>query len=271
MVKNCQVASIFIIILAAIYSYKILREPIRIKTGICFLALGLALYLSESNMITGPAQLAFAFIFLTYTFFLLYQQRSWSALLLLLAGCLVISIGVLADMASEHESISSYLSQPVLNFLELGYEEMFDVVGLGFICLAAITCFLDTIERFMRDNVTGTFCLLTSSGLLTAGNGFLHFQYKRNGLLTVIALIMTIGGFLGLLITNRRINKKESMLVLITEERFYLLVFSFFVVLPVIYGNISVVESLIIWLPALIYLGWYLYHHHPVWRNSDAN
>lgn len=259
---------VFIVILISIYSYRILNEPIRIKISICFLVLGLALYLSESNMIAEMAQPIFAFIILAYTFFLLYRSRSWFVFFLLLLGCSVISAGVSADFASEHELVKSYIPQPISNVLSIEYEEIYDVTGIGFICISVIIYFIDTIEKFIKSNTIGTLCILTTSGLVTVGNGFLHFQYKRSIGLTSFALMMTISGFLGLLMTNKYVNKKDAMLTLITEEHFYLFVFSFFVVLPVIYGNITAVESLVIWLPTLIFLGLYLSYHHPVQRNE---
>ena len=258
---------LFVVILISIRAYMTLNEPIKIKISISFLLLCLTIYLSESNMITEEMQPICGLLLFGCTFFLLFKDRAWLTLLLLLLVMFTIAGGVITDFASENESVRAYLTEPVAIFLvESIGEETFDIISEGLICLLVIFYFLDTIEEFVRNNVIGTLSLLTASGILTVGNGFLHFQYVPNSRIVLGGLIITYAGFLGLVLTNRLIMKKGMTLALITEEHFYFFLFSFFVVLPTIYGNAGNknIVSLVLWLPTIIFMGFYLYY-----RRSD--
>lgn len=261
---------LFVVILASIHSYGLQSESIKIKISICFLLLGLSMYLSESNMIKEAVQVIIGFIIFAYTFFLLFKSRSWFVALLLLQGLFVTSLAVLTDFMSEHEFLKNYLTQQVANVL-ISNEEIFDLLGIGIICFSAIICFLDTLKTFIKNNLIGTLSLLITSGLITGGNGFLHYQYWPSGKLRLVAIMMTVSGFLGLVLTNRYLNKKNARLTLIDREYFfYLFIFSIFVVLPIIYGRNGSLVSLVVWLPTMLFLGLYLYYHNLLRNNNNV-
>ena len=255
---------LFIIVLVSVFSYRVVNKPTKIKLSISFLLLSLIMYMSESNMLTEKTQPIFGLIGVAFIGFFLLRLRSWLSLILFIVGITLISCGSLNDFASENESIRSLLPTFIFRILHITTEERFDVMGIAFICLSAILCFRVPLRHFIAKNTKGSLLILLSSGIMTTGNGFLHYQYEPIKRLYLIALAMTIVGFLGLVLVNKNINKAYPSLMLVTEDVFYLFIFFFFVVLPSIHGKARSSTALLLWLPSMIFIAIYLWRCHSV-------
>lgn len=260
---------LFLTILISVYAYQVVREPIKVKLSICFLIFALILYLSESNMITEQTQPLFGLVILAGLLYWFLKSHAWFVGGLIMLVYLSLTGGVVLDLISENERVQSWLPPAVVNFpnrlMAQGFdlEDTFDVVGLGLLCMAVIVYFLDPVRRFVKNNAIGTFSLLITSGLITAGNSFLHFQYQPNQKIVLVGLSLSLIGFAGLILSNKYLNKKDATLSLISEDFFYIFVFFFFVILPAVFGRRSDVRSLVLWLPTMALLGVYLYLHRP--------
>ena len=256
---------LFIVMLVSIISYKHQIQIDRIKLSIGFLLIGLTMYLSESNMITEMAQPVFGIVILGNIFYLLYKSRSWLTMLLLFSGLAIIFLGWVKDYISEHELVNDYLPQYAIGyFKEKIREEAREVIGLAFVCLSVIICFLDSITAFFNENkFRYVLLVIVTSGMITIGNGFLHWQYQPNIKIESVALVLTLSGFIGFILTNRHMLKKNSNLTLVDEEEQYIFMFFVFVVLPAIHGSHNTMISLVLWFPAIMFIGGYLFFRHP--------
>ena len=254
---------LFIIMLSAILAYDNASEPSDVQISIGFLLIGIVMYLSESNMLVERSQPIFALGVFGYTAYLLIKNKAWYTLLLIGSGCFIIFLGVVSDFVSEHEYVRSKLPTLLTAYLNTQYEEIYDVIGIGQICVAVLIHYWDKLEKFIKDNRKWSILLLLNSALITIGNGFLHYQYKPDTALTLSALIMMWLGFSGLVMTNRYLIEHRTKLKIVTESGFYLFIFVFFIMLPVAFGNTKLVESVIFWLPAMVVLGVLLFLKHP--------
>ena len=193
-------------ILISVHCYVTQNLRTRVKLSICFLLLGLVMYLSESNMIAENTRPVFGFIILVYTFFLLARNREWIPFLLLFLGCIAISQGVLIDTVHDNikfgrpDFIETILPEPIRNYLYKCTEERFEVIGAAFVCLSMINYSLESLIFFFKNNKYATFGFLATAGMISVGNTYLHWQHKPSLELTLFSLTLTIVGFLGLII-----------------------------------------------------------------------
>ena len=255
---------LFVIMLVSVYCYRVLHQPVRIKLSIAFLLLSLVFYMSESNMISEMTQPVFGLVIIVSIGALLLLGHFWLSLSFFVIGLGVIVIGVLCDIAHENETIGSLLPEIVFELLHKVSEERFDETGIALLCLSAILCFRDLLRDFAVNNTKAIILMVLASGMITSGNGFLHYQYNPSCKIQPIALLMTISGFLALVFFNKRLNKKGAILTLVTEDLFYLFLFSFFVVLPSIHGTSRSTVALLVWLPFVLFMAIYLWRQHPV-------
>ena len=254
---------LFVIMLVSVYSYRVLNQPVKIKLSIAFLLLNLVFYMSESNMISEMTQPVFGLIIFVCICALLSLGHFWLSLWIFVIGFGVIAFGVLSDFARENETIGSLLPEVVFKLLHITSEERLDEIGIALLCLSAILCFRGLLRDFAVNNTKAIILMVLASGMITSGNGFLHYQYNPSCKIQPIALLMTIGGFLALVFFNKRLNKKGAILTLVTEDLFYLFLFSFFVVLPSIHGDSRSTVALLVWLPFMLFLAIYLWRQHP--------
>ena len=256
---------LFIVMLVSIISYKHQIQIDKIKLSIGFLLIGLTMYLSESNMITGKAQPVFGIVIFGYIFYLLFKSRSWLTMLLLLLGLAAIFLGWARDYISENEWVNDYFHQYAIGyFKEKIREEACDAIGLAFVCVSVIICFLDSITAFFNKNKLRYVLLVAvTSGMITIGNGFLHWQHQPNIRIESVALVLTLVGFIGFILTNRHLLQKNKNLTLVDDEEQYIFMFFVFVVLPAIHGSHNTMISLVLWFPAIMFIGVYLFFRHP--------
>jgi hypothetical protein len=251
---------IFLVIVLSIHSYQIFTDRVKIKLSVCFLFLGIAMYLGESNMITEQAQPFFGALVLPYIYWHLFRSRSYFVLTLLTAGLLAITMGYLIDSASEHRFMTKLLvDMELADRLPKGREELFELLGVALICVAVIVFSLDFLKIFVRKNMVGTVFILACSAMITVGNGFIHYQYKPSQELMMFAASLSISGFFGFVLLHRSINRKNKELALINKECFYLFLYLFFILLPAVFGKISDKMSLLVWMPFLVAGGYYMY------------
>ena len=257
-------------ILISVHSYVTQNLRKRVKLSICFLLLGLVMYLSESNMIAEVLEPYFGVILFMCTFFFLVRNREWVPFLLLFLGCTAISLGVITDIAHDitrfgrTDFIERILPEPILNYLWRYPEEAFDVLGAAFVCLSIINYTIESLINLFKNNKYTSFGFLATAGMIAVGNSFLHYQQKPSLELTCYSLTLTIVGFLGLIKISRNINMKNTVIGLPTLERFSLFIFLFFVVIPAVFGaENSIVLSLVLWLPTISFIGFFLYFEHP--------
>ena len=255
---------LFTIVLVSVLSYRILTDATKIKLSISFLLLSLIMYMSESNMITEEAQPIYGLIGGAFTGYYLFRLRSWLCLSLFIGGFSLILCGSLTDFTHENETIHSLVPPFIFHILNITSEERFDVTGIGLFCLSAILCFRIPLLHFITRNKIGSVLLLLSSATMTSGNGFLHYQYRPGMILYFVALVMTIGGCLGVVFTNKYINKTYPGLMLVTEDFFYLFIVVFFVLLPSTHGTARSSTALFLWLPSMIFMAVYFWQSHSV-------
>lgn len=262
---------LFMIILISGYAYQTFKKPVEINISICFLILGLTMYLSESNMISNNPQLFLAPVILLCTFYMLFKNKSFSTIFLVLLGFFIISGGILLDFTHQHAIIKSYVPAQYLSLMERFGEETFDVLGIAVVCFSVVFCFLEPIKKFTKNNIGGVLSLLISAGLITIGNGFSHFEYHPGRKLQLLAFVLSFSGWIGLMLTNKLFSKKDIQLYILNEKLYYAFIFILFVMLPTVYGvkNDDLI-SIILWAPILIFITVNLYRKHPLLLRKDA-
>lgn len=255
---------LFIIVLISVLSYQVSKQANKIKLSISFLMLGLIMYMSESNMITENTQPIFGLIIVVSSSMFLFRVRSWISIVLLIAGFIMVGCGSLLDLAHEKEIVRLLLPTFIIHLLEFLPEDYYETLGIAFLCLSAILCFQVTLQDFLKRNKKVTLLILLASGMIAFGNGFLHWQYGPSGKRYLVALLMTMSGFLGLVYFTKGSSKKNAIFKLVTEEWFYIFIFVFFVVLPSLHGWARSTTALFLWLPTMFFMAVYLWRHHPV-------
>lgn len=255
---------LFLIILISAYAYQVLKKPLEIKTSIGLFTLGLTMYLSESNMISNAPQLLFAAIIVPFTFYQLAKNKAWMTISLICLGFLIISGGILTDFIHQYPNITSYIPAQIPSLLETIGEEKFDVIGIAVLCLSVIFHFLKPLGGFVKNNIRGTFCTIISAGLITSGNGLIHYEYFPGQKLQLLAFSLSLSGWIGLMLTNKYVGKKDTALYILNKEYFYTFIFLFFVMLPLICGiRHYTLISFILWFPLLTFIAVNLYYKHP--------
>ena len=263
---------ILITILVSIHSSATQHLRSRVKLSICFLIFGIALYLSESDMIVVTAQPVFGFIILSYTFFLLARNREWIVFFLLSIGCVIFSITALNDLVWDYKSGSNIefitlLPVPIYDCLgSINFEEKLEPIAAAFVCLSIIIYSIKSLTKFFQNNKYTTFCILFSAGMIVMGNSYLSWKHNPDTKLTLIALTLTIIGIFGLIKTSRAAIKEYTVIDLPTLESFSLFLLSFFVILPAVFGRSNNIISFVLWLPITIFFGIFLYSQHPCQR-----
>ena len=147
---------ILITILVSIHSYATQHLRSRVKLSICFLIFGVALYLSESDMIKVTAQPVLGFIILPYTFFLLARNREWIVFFLLSIGCVIFSITALNDfvwdnMVAGTAEFITLLPVPIYDSLgSINFEEKLEPIAAAFVCLSIIIYSIESLTKFSK-------------------------------------------------------------------------------------------------------------------------
>lgn len=259
---------LFVTVLLSAFSYRTSVKPHEVKLSIAFLLLGLVMYMSESNMITEETQPLFGFLAIVCTVFFLLRLRSWLSLVVFVLGFLFVSLGSMVDLIYEHESIYSLVPGFIESFLHRGLEERCEGLGAAFVCLSALLSFRTPLGHLIVKDGKRSLLLLVSAGLMTSGNGFLHYQYGPGGKLYGVALVMTIVGFLGLVFVGKALTGTYPSRTSVGSDLFYVCAFFIFVVMPSIHGHARSTAALLLWLPAMVFLGLYLWHQHSARRGS---
>jgi len=250
---------LFLLILISVHLYQTAKNIFKIEVSLLFFFLGLIMYLAESNMIHSVAQPFYgAVIFPWLCILLIKDHKKLTALIVI--GVISIMSGIVDDYLSEFNWLYNNFLMGISKVLGLIGEEEFDLVGQGFFLLAAIYYAFDPLKSFISKNKKGIVPFLGFSAMITIANGFLHYGYKPNAKLEILALILVIGGFVGLVWTNERIFK-ENKFFLLNTDCFYLFIIFFFIILPTVYhANNQIMESFVLWFPTLTLFGIYLFN-----------
>lgn len=243
----------------------------KIGLNISFLLLGLCLYLSESNMISEETQPFFGLALLFCVVYFSVRSRNWVGLSFLVLGIAAIGGSSLLDRLSDaqHTGTHSLLSTFSFSASYLDFsEEDLDFFGLASFCLAVIVSAYQYLEFFLR-RVGKQAILISLGSVLTAfGNGFIHYQYNPTNKLYLLALIMSIAGFS---LFAFSVNKIKEKWLLIKDNHTTVIsaaFFALFVYLPSIYGHMRNVPSLLIWMPGLLLIAWWLWKNHPAHQKT---
>ena len=263
---------LFIVLLISIHSYWVLDQSNEVKLSISFFFLGLILYMSESNMIKETAQPIFGLIIIACTAFLLIRLRYFLQFIFFMVGFMWICLGSLKDILRQYESISSMVPALTSSIFSLRVgEERCEVLGTAFVCLSAVLCFISPLRNIIARNTKRSLLILFASGIMTFGNGFLHYQYKPGYKIYLAGSVMTIIGFLGLVFVLKTILKGDGILTFFSEDLFYLFIFFFFVVLPSIHGTTRILTAFLLWLPSMLFMAVYMWRCHPASHPSKRN
>ena len=263
---------LFIIFLISFYSYLVLDRPSEVKLSISFISLSLILYLSESNMIAEKTQPVFAIIIVPYIAILLLHLRYYLSLLLFIGGFGFIFCGFFIDFLNENKFLNSFIPDFIAFYVHSPplREERFDVVGVAFLCLSVILLYKFIIRNIINKHTKTILLILFTSGMLTIGNGFLHYQYNPYWRVYLVALAMTIIGYLGLIFILNTFFKNDNKTPSFSFDLFYLFIFFVFVVLPSIHGKERILASLLLWFPSIFYAAYYLWRKHPAFGKTQA-
>jgi len=175
-----------------------------------------------------------------------------------------IGVSSLKDILSEHQSIASLAPAISAFFLSLPIgEEQGEFLGITSLCLSGILCFISPLKGIVERNVKGSVLIFFSSGIMTVGNGFLHWQYHPGGKVYLVGLMMTIIGFLGVVSGSKIIFKGNRKSQFFSEHLFYLFIFFMFVVLPNVYGSSRFITAILLWLPSTLFAAFYMWRCHP--------
>ena len=255
---------LFTTLLVSIFAYRILTKSTEIKLSISFLLFSIILYTSESNMIQETTQPIFGLIGIAFTAYFLFRLRLWLSLILFFSAFVFFSFGSLIDFVHERESIKEILPNFIYVFLDPALEERFDVIGALFFCLSSIIAFQVPLLSFIKNHSKKTLLILLSSLAISVGNGLLHYQYQPSDTLYMNAIIITMIGFSGLILSSKNINKDYPKLTSIPDSLIYVSIFLCFVVLPS-YSPLALLafyNSLLIWSPVIIFISIYMWHSH---------
>ena len=252
---------ILIVMFTSVLAFQSANKPSRVKISVSLFLVSFASYVAEADMMTDLTKPIVELAVFGYASFLLLTTRSWSTLLLLWFGLGLLIVGLSAD-GTFVSKLPSRLSEFVAHNV---HEEMFEAAGWGFVCFAAIYHTLDEITIFIKGNVTGVLLLLVTLGVLASGDSFM--SWFSGAKIRIVGLTMAVVGFV---LTNRCVIQPRVKLVLVSEGFLYLFAFSLLVTLPAVFrGPIHQHSlyyhaiSLILWIPAILFLGLYLYNHHP--------
>jgi len=257
---------ILLIIFISVYSLRVLSQKNKIRAGICFLMLGLILYLCEINMISNDIQPLMAVLIFPVTLYVLFRVKSWGALVFFLIGVGFLVAGVGADLIKE-SIMDERFSFPSIfidfsDFMNSFGEEKLDTIAAAALCFSSIILFFSPLQIFFRNNMKGVIAIVLSIALIAIGNSFL--QPGAGNKLLVISYLISLVGWLGIIFSNRYVLKNECKLYIYDQALFSAVCFVLFVFLPPVYKpkNINLV-SVMVWVPVLIFIAISLYKTHP--------
>jgi len=260
--------------LLSLITYNYYNEPKKIKLSIIFFLLSLVMYLSESNMITENMQPVFGAILVSALMYYLFQDKKWISLGFIVTGFGFVSFGSVQDIIHDGHYIPSNLNEVLLNTMNIISEETADFLGVNFIFLACFLCFSEIVNSLLKLDKKILFFGVISSLILTFGNGFLHYQYPIYSTHLIMAILMSVIGFIGLIIFSKQINHSQHKLTLFTPQYFYLFLFLLFIVMPSSHGTAKMQVSYLIWLPAMLALAinmWNDKKESPIISSSGRN
>lgn len=238
----------------------------KINLSISFLVFSLCLYLSESNMITENTQPFFGLALLSLITYYSIRLRAWKCIIFLSISIFLIASGSALDRLGELQS--SELSAFAQGILDLASyinfrEETFDILGVIAITISALSVFIDVFNIFPSGKRYKYLALLMGNILMAMGNGFLHYQYGPNNKVYLLGMAMSIAGFLILFVATRELRLNWDRQPGISSETVFVFLFAFFVFLPGTFGHSRYLQSILLWIPTLLFIGWYLKSVHP--------
>jgi len=255
---------LFLVLLLSFFSYRLVKKPLEVKLTIAYLLFSLIMYLSESNMIRETAQPVYAVICIFAIIYFLFRLRLWLSLILFFTAMVFLSFGSLIDFIHEREWINTLIPNFIYVLLDMAPEERFDVLGALFFTLSATLVYQAPLQHFLGKHKMKAFFVFVSAVFMTVGNGLLHYQYEPGHTLYKVAMILTVIGFLGLLLGTASLFKRSPGNTLLPDYMFYILLFFGFVLLPgsQMLAWTVVRNSFLIWFPVMIFLALVMYYTH---------
>ncbi|MFO7168226.1 MAG: hypothetical protein DIU80_009405 [Chloroflexota bacterium] len=250
---------LLLVIFVAVLAYSQLRRVPDTQSALAFLALGLIMYLAESNMVAEELTLPVGAALFGLTLTLLVRQRAWVSAALVVAVCLVTLASVLHDFVDDGSPLAMLLPGALRSPLMMFHEEYADTLGQALLCTAALVRFGDLLAGWVLRARAALFLLLGCVGLLAIGDSFLHYQYSPSIRLQIVALTLALAGFAGGVIANHYLLPRPARLTLHRERHFYAFLYLFFVGLPATYREADMPPFVLLWGPAVVYWLWHLY------------
>lgn len=249
----------------AFFGYIFGKKYNKIGISITFLIFALCLYLSESNMITEDTQPFFGLILIVMIGHFSIRLRAWSCIVFLALAVTLIAGSSLLDKISDlPKQEIDQLGQVVSPLFKVGaQEEKVEILGVGMLFLSAITLFIDDLYIFLKGVDKRQYLLLVGTLCLAVGNGFLHYQYMPSNTTYMTGLTLSIFGVLALLPCYRNVNvgwgeQDVSFKIICCFTT------AFFVILPGTFGQARNIQSLLIWVPTFVMIGWCLRASHSI-------
>jgi len=261
---------LLVMLSGSLIAYRNEDNPSKVRLSLIFTLFAFALYFSESNFIDSQWQPIFgAFFILLITWQLLRIDRI--ALVFMICGCLLIAMGMLADVLQETPGLLPTWT-PLLEMASVAnrVEEHMDLWGAALLSYACLVVFRDALTRFYVSSRLNFALLIVSVGLIASGNSFAHWQYNPGNLFEIIATAMAVLGLAGMALVDRRSGVDGMRFGIFDSGVFYFNCALLFVVLPVIYGGMHAPLNLLLWLCFFVFVGNYLFQSHPVLFRSAS-
>lgn len=249
---------LLLIVLVAVLAHSQLRTVVETQAALVFLALGVILYLAESNMLAEKLAPPLGAGLFLITLGVLVRQRAWWAAGMIVLACGAITVGVLSDALHEGR-LGEALPRPLRALLMRFNEERADTIGLALVASAALLRFADLLARWVMQARLAAALYLGAMGLIVAGNSFLHHQYDPGPQLWAVAFGLAAAGFATIVLANHLLLPPAARLKLYRERHFYAFLYFGFVALPAVHDQEGVANFVLLWLPALSYWLWQLY------------
>ena len=249
--------------IVSLLAYRNKKDRTQILLGLTFLLFAAAMYFSESNFIENSWQPIFGAVFIIAIVWQLLKT-DLIALLFVCCGCAALIMAMLGDMWHDHpEVLIDWV--PIYHVGRIAYslEEYLDLWGIAFFAYANLFVFRDILLVLFLNNRLSMAMLILSAGFIASGNSFAHWQYGHGETMIAIATAMAFLGLLGMALANERLLIDSMQFGFFNKDIFYYHGVLIFLILPVIYGGLSGVLNLIMWVCFFILAGSYLYKSNP--------
>jgi hypothetical protein len=223
-------------------------------TPASLLLLSTTIYLAESNMMSEGAQPLAGLLFGGTALAGLLRLRSWAALAwITLAGGLLAGAVAIDQLSHLRPSIDRGPLRDAIPWL-IRTEERWDLVAMSTLVLGTLLASHNgVLDAFRRLTSLWIAIGLLGAVLVTTSNGMMHWQYKPSRTVYVAAIPIAFAGIAMLRAVNLRLGRTSGPVEFGTAGAAGMSLFmvGLCIILPVSFGTVSTLTSLMMWVPVL--------------------